>query len=285
VVHPSAQIAINTLIRLYDPRFPLSNVDSKPSDINVPFVHTGYSGQELTEEARTWLNFDREELRKDQTLVDSWLSVVDGYYQRAGRITETRFSTSFLASHTLADTILRGDWIVRSGEAILTLASEPPYYSLTIDEARNHLKQSQTRISNDPFEMIPLISIHINQRDQWRFTGSMLASVSGEWIQRYGLQWDCSNQLNLLFDGKLAQKLISWCDGFEVGYRRRKVIGQGNRLLLSKEFLEKLMRDYNLCLIVTTLAQRSAYGTSVSKESEVEFTAEREFVSIYRTSS
>jgi hypothetical protein len=113
----------------------------------------------------------------------------------------------------------------------------------------------------------------------------MLASISGEWIQRYGLLWDSFNNLNLLFDGKPAQKFVSWCDGFEVGYSSRKVIGQGNRLLLSKEFLEKLMRDYNLCLVVTTWAQRSAYGTSVSKESEVELTAEREFVSVYRTSS
>ena len=61
VVHASAQIAIDALTRLYDPRFPFSNIDSKPSDINVPFVHTGYSGQELSEEARAWLNFERED--------------------------------------------------------------------------------------------------------------------------------------------------------------------------------------------------------------------------------
>ena len=117
--------------------------------------------------------------------MDSWLPVADGYYQGAGRITEKRFATSFLASHTLADTILRGDWSVRSGEAVLKLTPEPPYYSLTIDEARNRLERSRTRISDDPFEMIPLISIH--QEEHRRFTGSMLASISGEWIQRYGL--------------------------------------------------------------------------------------------------
>jgi hypothetical protein len=270
-------------MRLYDPRFPLSNIASKPMDINVPFVYTGYNDQELSEEARVWLNFEGEELRKDQPLTNSWLSVVDKYYQRAGRIEEKRLSTSFLASHTLADTILRGDWRVKSGEAVLQLAPEPPYYSLTIDEARSYLERSRTRIGDDPFETIPLVSIH--KGEWWHFTRSMLASISGEWIQRYGLLWDSFNNLNLLFDGKPAQKFVSWCDGFEVGYSSRKVIGQGNRLLLSKEFLEKLMRDYNLCLVVTTWAQRSAYGTSVSKESEVELTAEREFVSVYRTSS
>jgi hypothetical protein len=283
VVHPSEQITIDALMRLYDPRFPLSNIASKPMDINVPFVYTGYNDQELSEEARVWLNFEGEELRKDQPLTNSWLSVVDKYYQRAGRIEEKRLSTSFLASHTLADTILRGDWRVKSGEAVLQLAPEPPYYSLTIDEARSYLERSRTRIGDDPFETIPLVSIH--KGEWWHFTRSMLASISGEWIQRYGLLWDSFNNLNLLFDGKPAQKFVSWCDGFEVGYSSRKVIGQGNRLLLSKEFLEKLMRDYNLCLVVTTWAQRSAYGTSVSKESEVELTAEREFVSVYRTSS
>lgn len=283
VVHPSAQIAIDTLIRLYDPRFPLSNIDSKPSDINVPFVHKSYGGEELTEEARAWLNFDGEEIRKEQPLEDSWLPVVDEYYQRAGRITEKRLSTSFLASHTLADTILRDDWRVKSGEAVLQLAPEPPYYSLTIDEARNCLERSRTRIGNDPFETIPLISIHWG--DWWNFTRSMLASISGEWIQRYGLLWDSSNNLNLLLDGKPTQRFISWCDGFEVGYSRRKPVGQGNRLLLSKGFLEKLMRDCNLCLIVTTWSRRSAYETSVGRENEVEFTEERESVSVYRINS
>jgi hypothetical protein len=283
VVHPSVQIAIDTLIRLYDPRFPLSNIDSKPSDINVPFVHKSYSGKELTEEAQAWLNFDGEEIRKEKLLEDSWIPVVDEYYQRAGRITEKRFSTSFLASHTLADTILRGDWRVESGEAVLQLAPEPPYYSLTIDEARNCLERSRTRIGDNPFETIPLISIY--RGDWWHFTRSMLASISGEWIQRYGLLWDSSNNLNLLLDGKPAQRFISWCDGFEVGYSRRKPVGQGNRLLISKGFLEKLMRDRNLCLIITTWSQRSAYETSLGRENEVEFTEERESVSVYRINS
>jgi hypothetical protein len=283
VVNPSAQLAIDALIRLYDPRFPLSDIDSKPSDINVPFVHKGYGGEELTEEARAWLNFEGEEVRKEQPLESAWITVVDEYYQKAGRIAEKRLSTSFLASHTLADTILRGDWKVRSGEAVLQLAPEPPYYSLTIDEARSSLERSRTRISDDSFETIPLVSIHWG--DWWHFTRSMLASISGEWIQRYGLLWDDSNSLNLLLDGKPVQRFISWCDGYEVGYSRRKPVGQGNRLLLSNGFLEKLMRDCNLCLIITTWSQRSAYGTSVGRENEVEITGEREFVSIYRINS
>jgi GTPase SAR1 family protein len=283
VVNPSAQLAIDALIRLYDPRFPLSDIDSKPSDINVPFVHKGYSGEELTEEAQAWLNFEGEEVLKEQPLENAWITVVDEYYQKAGRITEKRLSTSFLASHTLADMILRGDWRVKSGKAVLQLAPEPPYYSLTIDEARNCLERSRTRIGNDPFETIPLISIHWG--DWWHFTRSMLASISGEWIQRYGLLWDSSNSLNLLLDGKPVQRFISWCDGYEVGYSRRKPVGQGNRLLLSKGFLEKLMRDCNLCLIVTTWSRRSAYGTSVGRENEVEITEERESVSVYRINS
>ena len=208
---------------------------------------------------------------------------MDEYYQRAGRITEKRFSTSFLASHTFANTILRGDWRVRSGEAVLQLAPEPPYYSLTIEEARSCLERSRTQISDDPFETIPLVSIYWG--DWWHFTRSMLASISGEWIQRYDLLWDDSNDLNLLLDGKPAQRFISWCDGYEVGYSRRKPVGQGNRLLLSKGFLEKLMRDYNSCLIVTTWSRRFAYETSVGRENEVEFTKERESVSVYRTNS
>lgn len=283
VVHPSAQTAIDTLVRLYDPRFPFSNIDLKPSNISVPFVHTGYSGRELSEEASAWLNFEGEGLWEDQPIKDSWLAVVDEYYQRAGRIAETRFSTSFLASNTLADAILRGDWRVRSSEAVLKLAPDPPYYSLTIDEARSCLERSRIRISDDPFETIPLVSIYWG--DWWHFTRSMLASISGEWIQRYGLLWDGSNGLNLVLDGKPAQRFISWCDGYEVGYSRRKPVGQGNRLLLSKGFLEKLMRDYNSCLIVTTWSRRSAYETSVGRENEVEFTEERESVSVYRTNS
>lgn len=45
------------------------------------------------------------------------------------------------------------------------------------------------------------------------------------------------------------------------------------------------MRDYNSCLIVTTWSRRSAYETSVGRENEVEFTEERESVSVYRTNS
>jgi hypothetical protein len=276
-------MAIDALVRLYDPRFPFIDIDPKPSDVNVPFVHKGYGGEELTEEARAWLNFEGEEVRKEQPLENSWIAVVDKYYQQAGRIVEERFSTSFLASHTLADTILRGDWRVSSGEAVLQLAPEPPYYSLAIDEARYCLERSRTRINDDPFEMIPLVSIH--RGDWWHFTSSMLASISGEWIRRYELSWDDSNSLNLLFSGNPAQKLISWCDGFEVGYSRRKLVGHGNRLLLSKNFLETLMRDYDLCLIVTLWSRRSAYGASISKENEIEFITEQESVSVYRCSS
>lgn len=283
VVNPSAQMVIDALIRLYDPRFPLSEIAPKLSDVNVPFVYKGYGGEELTAEARAWLNFEEEEVRKEQPLVDSWIAVVDEYYQQAGRIVEKRLSTSFLASHMLADTILRGDWRVQSGEAILQLAPEPPYYSLTIDEARYCLERSRTRISDDPFVTIPLVSIHWG--DWWHFTRSMLASISGEWIRRYELSWDGSNSLNLLFSGNPAQKLISWCDGFEVGYSRRKLVGHGNRLLLSRDFLETLMREYNLCLIVTRWSRRSAYGASTSKENEIEFTKEQESVSVYRCSS
>ncbi|BAZ19742.1 hypothetical protein NIES4073_06150 [Kalymmatonema gypsitolerans NIES-4073] len=282
VVDPPAQMAIDALIRLYDPHFPLSERDAKPSDINVPFVHKGYGGEELTREARAWLNFEQEEVRKEQPLEDSWIAVVDEYYQQAGRIAEKRLSTSFLASHTLADTILRGDWRVESGEAILRLAPEPPYYSLTIDEARSCLERSRTRINNDPFETIPLVSIHWG--DWWHFTRSMLASIAGEWIQRYELLWNNPNSLNLSFNGNPAQKLLSWCDGFEVSYSRRKLVGHGNRLLLSKDFLETLMRDYNLCLIVTSWSRRSAYGACISKENEIELTKEQEAVSIYRSS-
>lgn len=283
VIDSSTQMAIDALIRLYDPRFPLRDIDPKPSDVNVPFFPKGDGGEELTQEARAWLNFEGEEVLKEQPLEDSWIAVVDEYYQQTGRIVEKRLSTSFLVSHTLADTILRGDWRVRLGEAVLQLAPEPPYYSLTIDEAQFCLEQSRTGISNDPFAKIPLVAIH--QGNWWHFTRAMLASIAGEWIQRYELSWDGSNSLNLLFSGNPAQKFISWCDGFEVGYSRRKLVGQGNRLLLSKDFLETLMRDYNLCLIVTSWSRRSAYGSSINKENEIELTKEQEAVSIYRSSA
>jgi len=283
VVDSSTQMAIDALIRLYDPCFPLSDIDPKPSDVNVPFFPKGYGGEELTQEARVWLNFEGEEVLKEQSLEDSWIAVVDEYNQQAGRFVEKRFSTSFLVSHTLADTILRGDWRVRLGEAVLQLAPEPPYYSLTIDEARYCLERSRTRINDDSFAMIPLVAIHGGK--WWHFTSSMLASIAGEWIQRYELSWDGFNSLNLLFSGNPAQNFISWCDGFEVGYTRRKLVGQGNRLLLSKDFLETLMRDYNLCLIVTSWSRRSAYGSSINKENEIELTKEQEAVSIYRSSA
>lgn len=280
VVHPSAQMALDALVRLYDPRFPFIEIDPKPSDVNVPFVHQGYGGEELTEEARAWLNFEGEEVRKEQPLENSWIVVVDEYYQQAGRMVEERFATSFLASHTIADTILRGGRKVRSGEAVLQLAPKPPYYSLTIDEARYCLERSGTRISDEP-AMIPLVAIHWG--NWWHYRRSMLASISGEWIRQYELSWDGSNSLNLLFRRNPAQKLISWCDGFEVGYSRRKLIGYGNRLLLSKDFLETLMRDYNLCLIVTTWSKRSAYQASISKENEIESTNEQESIFVYRS--
>lgn len=280
LVNPLAQMAIDALIRLYDPRFPFNEIHPKPSDVSVPFVHKGYSGQELTAETQAWLNFEEEEVRKEQFLEDSWISVVDKYYQQAGRIVEERFYTSFLASHTLADTILRGDLTVESGEAILQFAPEPPYYSLTINEARSCLERSRTRISDDPFETLPLVSIHSG--NWWHFTRFMIASITGEWIRRYELLWDNANNLNLVFKGNYAQKLISWCDGFEVGYNRRKLVGHGNRLLLSKDFLETLMRDYNLCLIVTCWSSRSAYGESISNENEIEFSREQESIIVYR---
>jgi hypothetical protein len=206
--------------------------------------------------------------------------VVDEYYQQAGRVVEKRLSTSFLASHTLADTILRGDSRVQSGEAFLELAPKPPYYSLTIDEARSCLERSRTRIAPHPFATIPLVSIHWG--NWWHFTRYMLASITGEWIRRYELLWDDSNNLNLVFKGNSAQRLVSWCDGFEVGYSRRKLVGHGNRLILSKDFLETLMRDYNLCLIVTRWSSRSAYEASISKENEIEFTREQESIIVYR---
>lgn len=279
---PVAQHAINTLIRLYDPRFPLNELHSKPDDVIVPFVHKGYGGENPTEEVESWLNFEGEEVLRIINLEDSWIPVMDDYYQQAGRLAQNCLATSFLATPTLVDAILRGDWIVRSGEAVLKLAPEPPYYSLTVDEARQCLERSRTPIETDPFAKIPLVSLHYGC--WWHYSRSTFASIAGEWIQRYGLSWDGSNGLNLLFQNSSAQKLISWYDGFEVASSCRTLVGYGTRLLLSKQFLQTLIKDYGLTLVVVRWAERILYRNSLGREREVENRQEHEAISVYRYS-
>jgi GTPase SAR1 family protein len=136
VVDPVAQVAIDSLVRLYDPRFPLSDIKPKPIDLNLPSIDKDCGSKELPQEVQAWLNFEGEELLKDRRLEGDWIAVFDNYYQKSDLVVEERFATSFLASHTLADRILSGAKTVQSGEAVLQLAPEPPYYSLTLDEAR-----------------------------------------------------------------------------------------------------------------------------------------------------
>ncbi|MEA5598718.1 NACHT domain-containing protein [Rivularia sp. UHCC 0363] len=280
-IDSSAQYAIDALVRLYDTRFPHKELHPKPNDITVPFVHKGYGSDELTNEVQDWLNFEGEEVLKEQNLENLWIPVVDEYYQKAGRIVEKRLATSFLATPTLADAILRGDCQVQSGEALLQLAPEPPYYSLMIDEAQHLLQRSRTDIEQkDSLATIPLVSLHWGW--WWHYIRSTLASITGEWIQRYNLSWDDANGLGLLFNNNLAQKLLFWCDGFEVGFSHRSLVGYGTRLLLSKELLQTLMKDYKLNLVVVSWSNRILYTNSSGKEHEIEYSQEKEVVVVYR---
>jgi hypothetical protein len=283
VVDPAIQVAIDSLVRLYDPRFPLSEIEPKPTDLNLPSIDKDLGSKEMSEEVRAWLDFEGVELLKERRLEENWIAVFDNYYQKSDRLAEERFSTSFLASHTLADQILSGEKIVEFGEAILQLAPKPPYYSLTLDEARSCLDRSRTNIVNDPSVSIPLLALRSGR--WWHFTKSMTVSILGEWIQRYKLSWDAANGLNLSFNGKPAQQVLTWSDGFEVSHGRRQQVGYGERLILSRDFLETLMQDYNLCLIVTSKSKRSVYSDSGYREQKMEFENERESVSIYRSNN
>jgi hypothetical protein len=99
-------MAIDSLVRLYDPRFPLSEIEPKPIDLNLPSIDKDSGSKELPEEIRAWLNFEEEELLKDRLLEEDWITIFDNYYQKSDRLVEERFATSFLASHALADRIL-----------------------------------------------------------------------------------------------------------------------------------------------------------------------------------
>jgi NACHT domain len=281
VADPVTQMTIDSLVRLYDPRFPLSEIAPTPIDLNLPSLNKDRGSKELPEEIRAWLDFEEEELIKDRQLEGDWIAIFDNYYQKSDRLAEERFSTSFLASHTLADRILSGEKIVQFGDAILYVASKPPYYSLTLEEAQSCLDRSRAFISTDPSISIPLLALHSGR--WWHFTRSTTVSVLGEWIQRYNLAWNAANGLNLSFKGKPAQQVLTWSDGFEVSHGCRQQVGHGERLVLSRDFLETLMQDYNLCLIVTSKSKRSVYSDSGYREQKMEFENERESVSIYRS--
>jgi hypothetical protein len=111
----------------------------------------------------------------------------------------------------------------------------------------------------------------------------MTVSILGEWIQRYDLSWNAANGLNLAFNGKPAQQVLTWSDGSEVSYGRRRQVGHGERLALSRDFLETLMQDYNLCLVVTSWSKRCMYSASGYRDRKIELENERESVSIYRS--
>jgi GTPase SAR1 family protein len=281
VVDPAILMAIDSLVRLYDPRFPLSEIELKPIDLNLPPIDKDLRSKELSEEIRAWINFDGEELLKERQLEGDWITIFDKYNLESDRILEKRFATSFLASDALADKIIGGEKIVKWGEAVLQLAPEPPYYSLTHDEARSGLDRCQALASIDRSVSIPLIALHSGH--WWHFTRSSIVSISGGWIQHYGLSWDTDRGLNLSFNGKPAQKVLTWSDGFEVSYGRRKQVGHGTRLLLSRNFLETLMQDYSLCLVVTSWSKRLVYGAADRRDRQIESENERESVSIYRS--
>lgn len=279
-IGPDIQIAVDSLVRLYDPQFPLNDISSKPTDINVPFVSSSYSEGNPMDAIQPWLSFEQEDVLRESQLEDDWLTVVDEYYQRAGRIAEQRLATASLVSNTFANAVLEGEWNVESGDALLQMAPKPPYYSLTIDEAHSHLERSRSRSGNGVFGPIPLVSVHWVA--WWHFERTMLASIAGEWIHQYGLTWNSPGSMDLLFGGNLAQKFLSWRDGFEASYSRRRPIGYGNRLLLSKNFLSTLLQEHDLCLMVATWSKRSVYDVSVGKKDEIESMEEQEVLSIYR---
>ena len=91
-------MALDSLVRLYDPRFPLSEIEPMPTDLNLPSIDKDRGSKEPPEEVRAWLDFDGEELFKDRRLEGDWIAVFDNYDRKSDRLAEKRFATSFRLS-------------------------------------------------------------------------------------------------------------------------------------------------------------------------------------------
>ncbi|MEL6704815.1 MAG: NACHT domain-containing protein [Bacteroidota bacterium] len=245
------RLEVNSIIRSYDPVFPRRFLEPKPSDLTLPYIadHDDGDGDDLQQ----WLRGAGREPLTVRTLGEAestagWVVVHDEVRHTAGRAGETRRSVPLLLTTSLAQAVAEGVLPFPDRVLVEKLAQEPPYHSLTIDEARSALASRPHGAGLYRSNAHPLVAAY--HGPWWRYLPYTLSTLAAGWIQELGLAMKDEFSLDLLREGRPAQRLVNWQDGHDVGFGHRECIGEGSRLHVATDVLTTIMTENRLGLVL-----------------------------------
>ncbi len=246
---PELLEALCRRVRLYDPCFPWRRTCPKPKDLTLPQFDDSHGVTEITPEVKAWLHFENVPEFAMIELDQRWIPIFDTYFQSYGRLRETSILTSHLVSHSLADAITDGTSDPGKFEAVLQLASKPPFFTVTIEEAQHLLEIS--RFSENPAvaSRVPLIALHSGY--WWYLESYDIAGLAGPWIKRHAVKWKSTDDLDMQINGNDTVRYIRWRDGYLANTYQYESVASGTRLSTSSDLLREIMSEFDLRLLVT----------------------------------
>jgi hypothetical protein len=156
---------------------------------------------------------------------------------------------SRLVSRDVADAVREGRYAMQGHEFVLQLAPEPPFFTLTIEEAQYLLERSRFSHSPSLAPLVPLLCLHFGR--WWYYVNSDTAGLAGPWIERLRLEWESPDSLNMRRGREEVIRHERWTDGLVAGLHHYEKVGYGTRLSMSTRMLEEVLTEHGLWLLIT----------------------------------
>ena len=235
--------------RIYDPRLPWRNTRPKPDDLSLPHFDDRHGNLDSTPEVDSWLGFEDVPALTIGDTDSRWVNVLDFAWHSRGRLNERHFAMSRLVSRDVADAVREGRYTLQGHEAVLQFAPEPPFFTLTVEEAQHLLERSRFSLNPSLAPLVPLLCLHSGR--WWYHLTSDTGGLAGPWIERLRLGWQSSDSLNMQRGGEEVVRHERWTDGRIADLYHYQQVGYGTRLSISTRMLREVLAEHGLWLLVT----------------------------------